>query len=59
MLNLQLRSWRLHRRFINPLFSNVKLTPFEMESFENRLNKHTSWDYIVEAVEVCVTEILE
>ena len=40
-------------------FKNRKLTPFEMESFETRLNKHISWDYIVEAVEDCLTEVLE
>lgn len=40
-------------------FKNRELTSSEMDWFEDRLNKHISSDYIVEAIEDCLNEILD
>jgi aspartate aminotransferase-like enzyme len=40
-------------------FQNRELTLSEMESFENRFEKHICTEYVVSAIEDCLSEILE
>lgn len=40
-------------------FKKRELTPSEMEHFESRFEKHLCTEYVVEAIEDCLSEILE